>query len=296
VNFKRYQSIKKFETMEVENIELGKVYVFPKIDGSNASVWLDGDDIKCGSRNRELTLDNDNAGFCKYILEESDNIHQYLYANPTHRLFGEWLVPHTLKTYESDAWRKFYVFDVMIDDEYINYDTYKEWLDEYDIDYIPAICSITNSSPDRLFHQLGSNNFLIKDGEGVGEGVVIKNYDFVNQFGRNTFAKIVRADFKEKHSKLMGHPEINEVESVEVKIVKKFIDSNMVEKEYSKIVNNKGGWDSKFIMELFNRVYNALIDDSIWEILKEFKNPTINFRALKNFVIHEVKEYKRDLF
>nr|MBC8437152.1 hypothetical protein [bacterium] len=120
MEFERYQSIKKYQTMEVEAIELGKVYVFPKIDGTNASVWLDEDTIKCGSRNRELTLDNDNAGFCKYILDRCDNIHQYLYANPTHRIYGEWLVPHTLKTYESGAWRKFYVFDVMIDDEYIN--------------------------------------------------------------------------------------------------------------------------------------------------------------------------------
>ncbi len=104
--------------------------------GSNSSVWLDGDDIKCGSRNRELTLDNDNAGFYKSILDDYDNIHQYLYKHPTHRLFGEWLIPHTLKTYDKDAWRKFYVFDVMIEDEYINYDIYKEWLEEYDIEYI----------------------------------------------------------------------------------------------------------------------------------------------------------------
>ena len=49
--------------METDGIELGKVYVFPKIDGTNGSVWIDDGIIKAGSRNRELTLDNDNAGF-----------------------------------------------------------------------------------------------------------------------------------------------------------------------------------------------------------------------------------------
>ena len=30
---------------------------------------------------------------------------------------------------------------------------------------------------------LEENKYLIKDGEGCGEGVVIKNYDFINKFG-----------------------------------------------------------------------------------------------------------------
>ena len=40
------------------------------------------------------------------------NLLEYLKANPTHRLFGEWLIPHRLRTYRDDAWKRFYVFDV----------------------------------------------------------------------------------------------------------------------------------------------------------------------------------------
>jgi hypothetical protein len=37
MEFRKYQHIERFGTTEVKNIELGKVYVFPKIDGTNGS-------------------------------------------------------------------------------------------------------------------------------------------------------------------------------------------------------------------------------------------------------------------
>lgn len=64
MEFLKYQHLERFGTTEVENIELGKTHVFPKIDGTNASVWLDKNgNIQAGSRKRHLSLDSDNAGF-----------------------------------------------------------------------------------------------------------------------------------------------------------------------------------------------------------------------------------------
>lgn len=115
MEFRKYQHIERFGTMEVENIELGMCYIFPKIDGTNSSVWL-GDDglVHAGSRKRELSFENDNAGFMNAITQDH-RIVRYLLKHPSHRLFGEWLVPHSLKTYRDDAWRKFYIFDVCVD-------------------------------------------------------------------------------------------------------------------------------------------------------------------------------------
>ena len=64
MEFRKYQHIERFGTDEVDGIEFGKCYIFYKIDGTNGSVWLDNDgNLKAGSRNRELTLENDNARF-----------------------------------------------------------------------------------------------------------------------------------------------------------------------------------------------------------------------------------------
>ena len=111
MSFLKYQHLERFGTVSVEGIENGMCHIFPKIDGTNASVWLEDGNIKAGSRNRELTLDNDNSGFYNYIIKQQ-NIIEFLNKFTGIRLYGEFLVPHTLKTYRDDAWKKFYVFDV----------------------------------------------------------------------------------------------------------------------------------------------------------------------------------------
>ncbi len=114
MEIKKYMHVERWATEEVDNIQLGHCFVFPKIDGTNSSVWLDNDgELAAGSRNRVLALGNDNAGFLGEMLQD-DNILAYLREHPTHRLYGEWLVPHTLKTYREEAWRKFWIFDVSI--------------------------------------------------------------------------------------------------------------------------------------------------------------------------------------
>ena len=301
MEFRKYQHIERFGTTEVDGIELGTCYVFPKIDGTNSSVWI-GDDgqIHAGSRKRELSLDNDNAGFMNAICKD-ERIMAYLKAHPTHRIFGEWLVPHSLKTYRDDAWRRFYVFDVCVDAdnevglEYIPYPIYQPLVEEFGLDYLAPIRILKNGNLEDFIKCTAENNFLIKDGAGVGEGIVIKNYDFYNRFKRQTWAKIVTSEFREKHYKEMGAP-LNENRLVEEDIVDKFVTAALVEKEYAKIVNESSGWTSKMIPRLLNSVYHELICEEMWNILKSFKNPTINFRVLNNLTITKIKAVMPQIF
>lgn len=300
MEFKKYQHIERFGTTEVRDIEIGTCYVFPKVDGTNASVWLDDDGrIRAGSRNRTLELDNDNAGFYNAIINDN-RISSYLFNHPRHRLFGEWLVPHTLKTYKEDAWRKFYIFDVCLDKEdnsleYIPYNVYQEWLEEFNLDYIMPLKIIKNGSYENFVHELESNVFLVKDGMGTGEGVVIKNYDFYNQYKRQTWAKIVTSEFKEKHYKVMGCPQV-ENKMIEQDIVDTYITTALVEKEYAKIVNDNDGWQSRFIPQILGTVFYELINEEMWHIIKQFKNPSINFKTLNALTIKRVKEVKSEIF
>lgn len=43
MEFRKYQHVERFGTSEVEGIDLGTCYIYPKIDGTNASVWLGED-------------------------------------------------------------------------------------------------------------------------------------------------------------------------------------------------------------------------------------------------------------
>jgi hypothetical protein len=307
MEFKKYQHLERLGTTEVQNIELGECYVFPKIDGTNSCVWMANGKIQAGSRNRHLTLESDNAGFYKWVLEQ-DNIAHYLTENPNHRLFGEWLVPHSLKTYRENAWRNFYVFDVCVDkhaDEilhegdhelkHLHYSAYQPLLEKHGINYIPPISIIRNGSYEQFVNQLMKNVFLIEDGKGYGEGVVLKNYDFKNKFNRQTWAKIVTSEFKEKHAKTMGASEINGKKLVEQEIAIKFVTTALVEKEHAKI-ESESGWSSKLIPRLLNTVYYSVVKEDAWEFIKEHKNPVIDFKRLQHFVFSETKTRKPELF
>lgn len=300
MNFKSYQHIERFGTTEVENIELGTVYVFPKIDGTLGEVWKEDEIIKAGSRRRELTLEEDNQGFYDYILQNA-NIPLFFIEHPTHRLFGEWLVPHSLKTYREDAWRKFYIFDVCVDNNegrmnYLPYPDYQPLLEAYGLDYISPITIIKNGSYEQFIQQLDKNVFLIEDGKGVGEGIVLKNYDFYNKYGRQTWAKIVRSEFKEMHSKVMGAPEMDGKKMVEEEAVQALCTEAFIDKTYQKIVNDCDGWSSKYIPRLLETVFYEFVTEETWQILKKYKNPTINFKTLRHFVQARIKSVKKELF
>lgn len=292
MEFKKYQHVERFGTIETEGIENGMCYVFPKIDGTNAQLWWNGE-LCAGSRNRELVVGADNAGFYEWAKKQT--VFKDFFAEyPNLRLYGEWLVPHTLRTYEESAWRNFYVFDVMDGDEYIPYDEYSKLLEKYGIEYIPPICKVENPTYERLIAQLEKNDYLIEDGKGTGEGIVIKNYDYRNKFGRIVWAKIVTNEFKAKHRK-KDVTEVKEAKIIEQEIVEKFITKSLVEKEFAKI-NAEAGWSSKFIPRLLSTVFYCLVKEESWNFIKEFKNPTIDFKRLQYFTNSKVKELIPHLF
>jgi Fe-S cluster biosynthesis and repair protein YggX len=300
MGFRKYQHIERFGNDEVQGIELGISYIFPKIDGTNGSVWLKDGELKAGSRKRVLSLDDDNAGFYAYVLDQVW-LKGYLEKHPTHRLFGEWLVPHSLKTYRMDAWKRFYVFDVCLDKdeeelEYIPYDIYKPLLDNFGLDYIPPLGIISNGTYEYFIKALENNGFLIDDGKGTGEGIVIKNYDYYNKYGRQTWAKIVTNEFKEKHHKEMGAPLITASRMVEEAIVEEFCTPALIDKEYAKIVTEKEGWRSEYIPMLLGKVYYELVNEEIWNAVKKLKQPTVNFKTLNMLTINKIKRVKSDMF
>lgn len=310
--FREYMHLERLGTSEVEGILDGEVLVFPKIDGTNASVWFDGEKVCAGSRKRDLSVEgaSDNAGFREFVSKD-ERLKSFFsrkgFQNMT--LYGEWLVPHSLKTYRDDAWKRFYVFDVyhLFGDEaawpMVSYDEYKPWLDEHGLDYIPPIAKIRNPNEDDLYRLLDrSGEFLIKDGAGKGEGLVFKNYSFQNQYGRTTWAKLVTNEFKEKHFKEMGAPEIHAGLMIEERIVEKYCTPEFILKEQAKVIlgrnpNASGNvgewphlWDSQMIPELLGRVWYEFIREETANFLKEYKNPKINFRLLNSLVIKKTKE------
>ena len=319
--FVPYMHVERFGNEEVDGIELGKVFVFPKIDGTNASVWGhtemkpydDCDETgpayfyHSGSRTRELSFESDNAGFHLWLngnTQQSARCRSLTARNPNLRFYGEWLVPHSFKGYREDAWRKFYIFDVFNDEtqQYLSYDAYQPLLAEFVLDYIPPLAIVNNGDYERFIKYLNDNHFLCPDGGEVGEGIVLKNYDYYNKFGRQTWAKIIRQEFKELHNRTMGAPEINTGLMNEERILNRALTTALIDKTIEKIINSEGpvldrvGWSSKRIPELFQRVFYDIVREELWDSLKEIEFGSVNFKTLKALMIMRIKQMKKELF
>lgn len=292
--FKRYTSLKRFGTSEVDGILDGIVHVFPKLDGTNGSVWLDSDgQIKAGSRNRELTLEQDNAGFYASVLHDKALV-DFLQSHSNMRLYGEFLKPHNLRTYCDSAWDTFYIFDVYDDnnERFLTYDEYSEMLDLFNILYIPRIAILDNPSEDIIMEILKKNTYLIKEGEGIGEGIVLKNYDYRNRYDELRFAKLISESFhgkglRKKVSKLKQEP------GKEAQIVDTYLTQADVHKEYHKLAIN--GWDDKMIPQFLENVYQSFKEDYFDEIFQNSESP-VNVRDLRRALMIQSKFLLPEVF
>lgn len=295
MEFKKYMHVERFGTDEVDGIEYGQCYIFPKIDGTNGQTYVKDGNLAAGSRNRELTLDNDNQGFYDYVLR-NPNLVEFHLEFPEVRLYGEWLVPHTLKTYRQDAWKRFYIFDVEYLDNLLPYEQYLPMLQKYNLDFIIPLAIINNPTYDNLVAKLPTNTFLIEDGKGDGEGIVIKNYDFVNKHGRQIWAKIVKTEFKEKSVLAMGLKPTDGSLQVEEAICREFITDALVDKIVANIKNEAGTWRSEFIPSLLSTVYYDLVKEESYNFIKKHKMPKIDFKVLNKYAILRTKQLKPELF
>jgi hypothetical protein len=307
MEFRKYQHIERLGKSEVQGILEGEVHIFYKIDGTNASVWIEDGLIQAGSRRRHLSEDKDNANFYKTIRED-ENILKYLMAHPNHRLFGEWLVPHSLKTYREDAWRQFYVFDVAVDTlnveggmEYLHYDTYREELEKFNINYIPAFRVLKNPTVESVMKCLEEcGNYLVEDGKGKGEGIVLKNYGFVNKYQRQQYGKVVTNEFKEKHHKEMGATITTSTVLIEQLMIDKFLTEAFIEKEYAKIKlelsNDDIEFSGKNIPMLLGKIWHEFLTEEMVGMIKFYKNPTVNYRTLYGFTMRKIKATLKEVF
>ena len=295
--FHKYYHLERLGNSEVENVHVGTVFIQPKLDGTNSSIWFEKGELQTASRNRHLSLEKDNAGFCAYVQENKGKFLPLFTLLPNVILYGEFLVKNVIKTYRSDAWRKFYVFDVaLIRDselEYLTPEQYQPVLESLNIDYVPVISKVENFTGDWA-QFLSLATFLLDPTieNNKAEGIVIKNYNFVNKYGRKTFAKLINTEVMLNAKKT--NSKVHEQGGLELEIAQKYVTSHMIDKERAKIENATG--NGSIQGRLLQTIFYTLIQEELWDILKKYKNPTIDFKKLNREVIEIVKSHCKDLF
>jgi len=247
-----------------------------------------------GSRKREITPGDDNFGFATWASNQLC-LYRFFEVNPAMRLYGEWLVPHTLKDYEDDAWRKFYVFDVCASLpsgglKYFDYTLYAPVLEAFGLESIPPLGYLNPGDDPSKF--LDASTFLVKD-QAPGEGIVIKNYEFVNKYGHKTWAKIVRDEFKARTGRVKG-PKPAPIDA-EPAIIYQYLTEAAIKKVYAKMTAGEE-WEQKRIPELLSRVFYDLVSEEAYNFVSKLKMPTVNFKTLRRLSCDKVREVLPELF
>jgi hypothetical protein len=290
----KYPKVHRLGKEETDGILLGECCIQEKIDGANASIWLENGEIHCASRNNELTEGFN--GFVDYA-KTHDGIQDILKDNPDFRLYGEWLVRHSV-VYNETAYKKFYLFDILIDGgmdgervtgEFLPSEDVINLADEYGIERPHVFETITNPS-DEYLHSLAGHSQI---GE-KGEGVVIKNLGFRNRFGEMVYAKVVTQEFKEDNAIIFGGNNKFSDTYWEMYVINKYMTLPRVQKVMQKIqptIDER--LDMQHIPRITNSSFHDMMTEEIWEIVK--KVPAIDFKKLKILANRKAKQIYVDI-
>lgn len=191
---------------------------------------------------------------------------------------------HTI-SYNELSYRNWYMFDILLDD--------KEWLElpvvyniakKYNILTPELFACIDNPILEQLMPLVGKTVLGEK-----GEGIVIKNFGFVNKFLNNSYAKIVTEKFKEDNAICFGGNNRHSESYNEMYICNKFITLGRIQKILNKIQSSTDEkLDMKHIPRVMGMTYNDLWCEEAWYIAKNFQQ--INLRKLQQLCYAKTKQ------
>ena len=293
MQFRKYEKIHRLNKEETDGILNGIVNVTEKLDGANLSVWLgDSGEIRVGSRNNDLTDNGNEFNGAVHYCNAHMGIRKFFEKNPTHRLYGEWLVRHTL-SYNETAYKKFYLFDVYDhrDNKFLSQMEVQAFGKFYEIDCVPDLGEFENPTLQELTKLVEGQPSIYGK---TREGIVIRNTEFVNVFGDKCNAKIVSEGFMEDNGIMFGGNNKYSECYWEQYISNKYIDVARVQKIMNKIqpeINKR--LDMEHIPRIMGTVYHDLITEEAWEIANKAKK--IDYDILKRICSKKIKQVYIDI-
>jgi hypothetical protein len=225
-------------------------------------------------------------------VHSHEGITRFFTDHPDWRLYGEWLVRHTI-LYRETVYRKFYLFDVLTGDEeeqgFLNAEAVADIGKEYGIDTVPMYGTFENPTVEALKEFVGKSQFGDR-----GEGIVIKNLGFRNKFGDVVFAKIVTESFKEDNAVVFGGNNKHSDTYYEVYVVNKYITLPRVKKIMDKLqpqIDER--LDMKHIPRICESVYHDMITEEGYAITKDV--PKLDFNVLRRIAFKKAKQIYVDV-
>jgi hypothetical protein len=241
VEQKKYQDITRLghkTTLGVLN-KGDHIVIQEKIDGANASFRRVGNELVAFSRNHQLTPENTLGGFYEFVQELNVSIGEGLI------FFGEYSNPHKVKYPEHQ--KKFFLFDIydIESGKYLPWETVKQVGKDLGLNLVPVFYEGEYQSFEHLQSFVGKTELGGKLGDiDTGEGIVVKQVDYVDRFGNQKFVKLVTDAFREVQKQKAPKDPKKELTQEQVfvdqtvtearveKMLYKFIDEGILDEHY----------------------------------------------------------------
>jgi len=199
--------------------------------------------------------------------------------------------PHTIRGYKKDAWRKFYIYDVYDGERFLKPDEWMEDISSAGLDYIfhSSLYKPTMEEVEAVRTLLSSK--YMKEGE-IGEGIVLKNFSFINKYGEKKYAKYINEFFhnRPKKDKLVHLIE----DEIATEVTKELVDKTVAK---ILVAEDTDRWDRKtMIPRLIETVYHDVITEKLYDKLKKLKLPVVNFKLLKGSISRAIRENGEEYF
>ena len=298
--FKPYIHVERLDSDETEGILCGTVEITPKMDGTNGCVWYDGEH-HVGSRKREITVEDDNAGFANWYLNDDNEgfaLRTVCETHPNWIVYGEWMgdtkFVGNIKDYEQEAKGRFFIFDVYDTDKgmYLPHFFWREECPVLDLYAVPIIATLDNPTIEDIVAVANGNKYMLDHATHLGEGVVIRRDGFKNKYGRYAVAKLVLDEYKQNKRK--AQREID-AESVESNIVSFFVTPEELNKTMAKTEVYFGEPFDRSKGKMVGFYLNTVVRDCVWDEcanwVKKFKPNTVDFGVLQYLAQAKAREY-----
>ncbi|NRR00995.1 RNA ligase family protein [Brevibacillus sp. RS1.1] len=233
---KKYTDVIRLGHQTTEDIfnEGNFIIIQEKLDGANASFRYDEEtnNIRAFSRNMELHEEENLHGFFQWTqqLAKEEIVAGMVY-------FGEWLNPHKIKYPQYE--KQFFLFDMYdtVACEYVDFAIVERKAQRLGLHLVPVFYQGEYQGEEHLKSFVGKTALggRLRD-EEIGEGIVVKNADYRDRFGRQLFVKIVTDVFSEV-KRLKPPKDPNQPKSGEVLFVEQYVTRARVEKFLYKLID-----------------------------------------------------------
>lgn len=269
-HFRKYDSITRMGHRDSHGVlEVGDfVTVWEKLDGSNASFKLVGDEILAFSRNLPLDESNNLNGFWQWTqtLDKSKLTEGVTY-------YGEWLVPHKVD-YGENA-RQFYLFDVWQPKMYgLNKDEGYEYAETWEVVFEAEelginLAPILYQGPYKGYAHLQSlvgRSALAVD-PMKGEGIVVKNHKFRSKHGTFVWLKMVSESFAEVQK--VKKPRDPALDNAATALAREATTMARVEKAVDRLIERGDVPAEDFELENMGKLIRIVGEEVAYDIMQE---------------------------